>query len=61
MTVSLVFSVDVKRLSTMFTYFTERPDPSLRFLCVDVKHHVPLTVDDDDELMLNVLRCQLTY
>ena len=30
------------------------------FLC-SYSHSIVVIVDDDDELMLNVLRCQLTY
>ena len=41
------------------SYTTEREEPVKR---VPQRHHGGTgSADDDDEVMLNVLRCQLTY
>ena len=46
-------------VASLFCIFNTFP-----FACVTMQSEIPLPLifdDDDDEVMLNVLRCQLTY
>ena len=54
----------VTRQCPQTTTFEEKGEPKLavlQWLTVRTNRLIIVTVDDDDEVMLNVLRCQLTY